>query len=205
MKKSEEQRTVEHYRQLLTEYGRSYRALNWGSLEGQRLRFQILAGIGDLNGKSVLDVGCGLGDFAGWLREAGTLVEYTGLDITPELVSTAKELHPGFSFLQGDILDRATLASRRFDYVFASGIFATYKEGGARWMESCLRQMWELAGEGIAFNALSSWSDGQEPAEYHADPLETLAFVSSLSRWVVLRHDYHPRDFTVYVLRSKRA
>lgn len=205
MKKSEEQRTAEHYRRLLAEHGRSYRALNWGSLEGQRLRFQTLAGIGDLNGKSVLDVGCGLGDFAGWLREAGTRVEYTGLDITPELVSTARELHPEFSFLQGDILDRATLASRRFDYVFASGIFATYKEGGARWMESCLRRMWELAGEGLAFNALSSWSDAQAPAEYHADPAATLAFVGSLSRWVVLRHDYHPRDFTVYLLRHERA
>ena len=205
MKKSEEQRTAEHYRRLLAEHGRSYKALNWGSREGQRLRFQILTSIGDLNGKTVLDVGCGLGDFAGWLRESGTRAAYTGLDLTSELVRAAKALHPEVTFLQGDILDRATLASRRFDFVFASGIFATYKEGGARWMESCLRRMWDLAGEGLAFNALSSWSEHRDPAEYHADPSATLAFVSGLSPWVVLRHDYHPRDFTVYVLRRKLA
>lgn len=200
----EEKVTAQRYQQLFNEHGISHKTLDWGSQEGQHLRFKILSEIGNLNGKSILDVGCGLGDFHGWLVDHNIKADYTGIDLTPALVEQARKSHPGLTFIQGSILDESVLVRRQFDFVFASGIFATYKVGANSWQEGAVARMWNLATEGVAFNTLSSWASDQDADEYYAEPGEVLNACRKLTRWVVLRHDYHPRDFTVYLLKEQR-
>lgn len=204
MNNKEEQLTAHRYQRLFDEHGQSHKTLNWGSREGQHLRFRILAGIGQLEGKRILDVGCGLGDFAGWLAQNNIRTDYTGLDLTPELVEQARKNYPELKFVQGSILDESMLAGQEFDFVFASGIFATYQIGANLWQEDAVAKMWGMATEGVAFNTLSSWAPDQEASEYYADPAGVLIACRKLTSWVVLRHDYHPRDFTVYLLKEKR-
>ena len=48
--KREESSTANRFSQLFIEHGVSHKSLNWGSREGQQLRFKILAEIGDLEG-----------------------------------------------------------------------------------------------------------------------------------------------------------
>jgi SAM-dependent methyltransferase len=52
-------------------------------------------------GDSVLDVGCASGGFCPEVLKRGA--EYTGLDITPELLSRARKRFPGIFFIEGDI------------------------------------------------------------------------------------------------------
>ena len=87
--------TVDYYRRLIGRYGTDPRALDWGGAQSQRLRFTVLAGVGPLRGASVLDVGCGQGDFYAWLTEAGHGVDYHGIDITPGMVEIARGRFPG--------------------------------------------------------------------------------------------------------------
>ena len=56
-------RNVNLYSRLANEHGFDPRALNWGSRESQNLRFAVFAQVGRLDGASILDVGCGQGDF----------------------------------------------------------------------------------------------------------------------------------------------
>ena len=49
---------------------------------------------GDLQGKSVLDVGCGYGDLIPFLPRC----RYVGVDPDQEVIETARSLHPGFDF-----------------------------------------------------------------------------------------------------------
>ena len=198
-------RTIERYRAQLQMHGNNYRALDWGSREGQLLRFQILCEIGNLAGSRVLDVGCGLGDLAAWLEERNLSVDYTGLELTPELLAEAERLHPSRRFIQGSVLDPDVLAGESFDYVFASGIFYSYPEDGDAWLEAAVTQMWQWARIGLAFNTLSVWAEHPEPGEYYADPARVLTFCHRLSPWVALRHDYHPRDFSIYMRRRSVA
>ncbi len=202
--KNEEILTARLYGELANIHGTSHKTLNWGSREGQYLRFKVLAEIGDLNGKRILDVGCGLGDFAGWLAENNIQVDYTGLDLTVELIERARNRYPESSFFQGSILDQSLFVEQTFDYVFSSGIFATYRHGAEAWLEGAVARMWNLTKEGLAFNSLSDWAEEQEPGEYYASPIEVLSFCKNLSPWVSLRHDYHSRDFTIYVSRMAR-
>lgn len=50
----------------------------------------------------VCDMGCGPGQVARFLREAGA--EAFGLDLSPGMVAEARRLHPGMEFLEGDML-----------------------------------------------------------------------------------------------------
>ncbi len=51
---------------------------------------------------TVCDVGCGPGHVASYLREAG-LTEVRGLDLSAEMVDTARSLNPEIPFEQGDL------------------------------------------------------------------------------------------------------
>ena len=201
----EEQDTIIKYTKLANKYGDSYLSLNWGSREGQHLRFEILSEIDNLNGARILDVGCGLGDFAGYLSNSGISADYTGIDITEDLIEIAKKKHPDFNFLVGSISDESIFSNNQFDYVFASGIFATYANNGDEWLKKCLARMWDIAKKGIAFNTLSAWASDKEEGEYYAEPVWLLNVARELSPWVIMRHDYHPRDVALYITRHKRS
>ena len=198
----EERDTLLHYEDLYALHGDSHDALNWGSQAGQRQRFQVLAGIGALDGKRVLDVGCGLAHFADWIHEQGAAVEYTGLDLVPSLIEGARRRRPELRLLQGSILDPSRLTDEHFDYVFASGIFYTYSDGAQETLQAMVYRMWYLAKCGVAFNALGTHAPDQVPGEYYADPDAVLRFCRRLSPRAQLVIGYHPRDFTVYLHRD---
>jgi SAM-dependent methyltransferase len=201
--RAEEEVTSGMYRKLLDEHGFSFKTLNWGSREGQHLRFSVLAQVADLRGCSVLDVGCGLGDLYGWSKERGLGVVYTGLDLTRELVEQARLRHPEGRFISGSILDEDIFRGEKFDYVLSSGIFYTYRTGAYNWMKSAAGRMWNLCNKGVAFNTLSGWSVEKDGAEFYADPAETVTLCHAFTPWVSMRHDYHPRDFTMYMYRRE--
>ena len=199
---SEEAQTLAQYEGLLVEHGDSFRALNWGSEAGQQRRFEVLANIGEFAGARVLDVGCGLAHFADWLDRHGRGVHYTGLDMAPGLLAAAAARRPELRLVAGSILDQRMLIDEHFDYVFASGIFYTYREGAAAVLERSVRRMWEFALQGVAFNALGTYASDQVPGEYYADPDQVLRFCRTLSPSAQLITGYHPRDFTVYLYRE---
>ncbi|NVL90353.1 MAG: hypothetical protein HWN69_05065, partial [Desulfobacterales bacterium] len=60
--------TIAHYDKLLGIRAKDHEMVGWGSEESQKCRFGVLCQLDDLSGKSVLDVGCGLGDLYGYLR-----------------------------------------------------------------------------------------------------------------------------------------
>lgn len=192
-------RNVALYTRLRGEHGDDVRALNWGSRGSQRRRFQVLAEVGDLDGASLLDVGCGLGDLKSWLAEAGHRVSYTGIDLTGAMVDGARERHPDGDFRLGNLLDDAGIGPDSFDYVLSSGIFYFRQDRPQAFLEAMVARMAQVARLGVSFNTLSAWADRREGDEFQADPLATLDFCRRISRRVVLRHDYHPGDFTVYL------
>lgn len=189
---------IHRYSDLHRKYGNDYRALNWGSKESQQKRFQVLAEIGISSGDSILDVGCGFGDFYDWLNSYFVNITYSGIDITPTMVEAASRRYPGISFQKCDIFDLPI--DRKFDYIVASGIFVYREQDPERYMFETIETMWKLAKKGVAFNSLSCWSENKEENEYYADPLNILSFCKKFTRYIVLRHDYHPGDFTVYML-----
>lgn len=85
------EKNITFYSALVEKYGINVKSLDWGSRESQELRFKILSQLTDLNAKSILDVGCGLGDLYGWLEKNNIKTNYKGIDITPKMIEKAKE------------------------------------------------------------------------------------------------------------------
>jgi SAM-dependent methyltransferase len=190
-----------YYDGLVQRHGYSPYACDYGRIETQALKFEVLSQVADLRGKRILDVGCGFADFADFLDSKFEDITYTGVDISEAMVTTAKMRNPALDIRRLNILEEYPGS---FDFVTANGIF--YLLGSDAWplMQQLVARMFECATEAICFNSLSRWETRIEEGEFHADPAQTIAFCRTLTPWVSLRHDYHPRDFTVYMYRSAR-
>ena len=192
---------IEFYDQNVRKHNNDIKSVAWGSRESQQKRFEILSQIADLEGRSVLDVGCGLGDFYRWLKDRYRDIKYTGVDITPSMVELASKKHPGAKFYILDILESNSVMPA-YDFVFASGIFNRRITKHKHFIKDTIVRMFDLSKQGIAFNIMSTKADFMEKKEYYADPGKMLDFCLGLSRKVALMHNYMPHDFTVFVYKQ---
>ena len=199
----DDQRNIDLYQSLLDKHGETFRALDWGSRESQMKRFEVLAEVGIVEGDSILDVGCGLADFYSWLIEHKPGVEYSGIDITPAMVERVRSRFPSVSVTNATLFD-IDLPAGSFDYLIASGIFFFRREKPEQYLHEAITKMYFASKKGIAFNSLSAWAEKLTEGEFYASPSRVIEFCRTLSPFVVLRHDYHVADFTVYVYRSIR-
>lgn len=196
-------RIANYYQDLVRKYGHDPRACDYGRPQSQELKFRVLSEAMPLNGCSVLDVGCGFADFHRFLRERFGDVWYSGIDVCPAMVEEARRLDPGCEVKLANILDSSI--RERFDLVTANGIFYLLGPQASSTMQDIVRRMYEVAEHAVAFNSLSSWAEEKEASEFYADPAEVLQFCRTLTPWVALRHDYHPRDFTIYMYKTAKA
>lgn len=202
--RKDDERNTLFYTERIKRHGIDVRSLDWGSRESQRLRFSVLAQVGPLNTACILDVGCGMGDFFSWLKEKGVQAQYTGIDITPKMIEIARRQFPDASFEVTSLLEYANNVTQEYDYVIASGIFTHRTTGPVEFLKESARQMYNSCKKGVSFNCLSIWAPLKEQGEFYADPLETVSFCRSITPWVVLRHDYLPHDFTIYMYREQQ-
>ena len=196
-------RIADYYDGLVRKYGHDPRACDYGRVESQKIKFQVLSEVLPLANLSLLDVGCGFADFATFLTGRFPGLQYSGIDLSSAMVKEAQRNHPELDLRVANISDAAL--KRTFDVVTANGIF--YLLGDEAWpmMQRMVERMYALATTAVAFNSLSAWATDQEAGEFYADPLQVVDFCRRLTPRVVLRHDYHPRDFTVYLYKIDRT
>jgi len=182
----------------LRKYGDSPRSLDW-SEQGQLRRFEVLSEIGNLRGRHVLDVGCGLGHLYDFLRDRVGEIHYTGLDMSPRMIHEARRRHPDLSFQVHDAA--TTLLPHGADFVLASGLMNLEIGQNEAAMERLLRNCYSACREGVGVTMLSRWADRFDRNRHYYDPVQILRMARRLTRWVVLRHDYMPHDFALYLYK----
>jgi SAM-dependent methyltransferase len=196
-------RIAAYYEDLVRKYGHDPRACDYGRVESQNIKFRVLSEVMPLANSSLLDVGCGFADFAAFLGWCFSGLRYSGIDLCSAMIDEAQRNHSDLDLRVANISDASF--DRTFDVVTANGIF--YLLGDRAWpmMQQMIERMYALSTSAVAFNSLSAWAKDQEAGEFYADPLETVDFCRRLTPWVVLRHDYHPRDFTVYLYKTDKT
>ena len=192
------------YREQYARHGYAPEALGWTKGK-QPIRFEVLTAPFEVEGKSILDVGCGFGDLNQALRGRARRYRYLGLDVTEELIAEARVRYQGAAirFRTGDFLD-CDLGSR-FDVVVGSGIFNINLDSGRNeaFVEATLARAFALCRDGIAFDFLSDQVDFRHRDTFHSSPTRVLEFAYGLSRNVLLRNDYMPFEFSVFVFKDE--
>lgn len=196
-----------HYTATLREHGTTSRGVDWNDIHSHELRHrQFLRLLEGAHDTSLIDLGCGFGDFLRFLRRAGHRGRFVGYDIAPSMIEKARELHG-----EGD--DRqwrvGSTPSETADFVVASGIFNVKGDiPAASWSSYVLQTIDVLARTGrlgFGFNVLSMSSDPDRRRSdlYYAEPAEMLSHcLSRYGRSVALLQDYGLYEFTVIVRTS---
>jgi SAM-dependent methyltransferase len=166
----------------------------------QRMRFEVFLRVHDVRGCSLLDVGCGVGDFYGRLMGSGVECRYHGVDLAPAMIARARERFPLGMFELRDIV--AQPPPRMFDYTVAFAIHNVRVPNGRTIMEQTLRRQFELASRAAHMSLLT---DRYAGFDAHIQPWraeDILELALSVSPYVALRHDYLPHDFSVTLYRQ---
>lgn len=79
------------YNKALAKYGKSAKALHWRSEQAQQVRFkQIASFLPHTEAYTVVDAGCGFGDFATFLQQYSKMpIQYLGLEYNSALLGHA--------------------------------------------------------------------------------------------------------------------
>ena len=117
------------------------------------------------------------------------------------MIESACKRFPNTNFHIGVVSDFVS-DKKTFDYIVSSGIFYLRENNPEDYMKKTVVTMFNYASKGIVFNNLSSWSEDRDTSEFYAEPSKVLNFCHELTSKVILRHDYHTADFTMYLYKD---
>lgn len=201
--KKDEKNVIDRYSKRYDEFGYSPLSLGWNK-GNQDVRFDILTSQYDFEGKHVLDIGCGFGDLNNTLCRKTKKYYYTGIDLVESLILEAKkqQTNSNVTFFSQNILEFET--DIQFDYAISSGIFNHKLENGDSYLfiENVIKKALLLCKDGIAFDFLSDKVDYQLEHTFHSSPERILSIAYKYSRNIVLRNDYMPFEFSVFIFKD---
>ena len=125
---------------------------------------------------TLLDVGCGSRRLEELFRKRWSYMRYTGIDLRTGT----------------NVLDY----HHKHDVVVGLGVLYKAKNP---W--ELLEHMWSLAGKALVVDSLSTWAKTKNEDELHLEPGDTLEWAGHMTSKVILRHDFQPHRFMLYLYR----
>jgi SAM-dependent methyltransferase len=174
------------YQDAVRRLGAGFEATLWASRDAQRRRFDVIIDLAGLEGRGVLDVGCGPGDLAVRLHERRVAFDrYVGVDALPEMIETARgrrldrcsfEVRDVLTDPKGFRLTGPGADGDAPDVVCVSGTLNTMDEAQARQL---IERAFEASRRAVVFNFLSSrhharWAGRDLTPAHRFDPVRWL-------------------------------
>ena len=194
---------LERYRQRIAQHGPTFASLNSGDENKQALRHQVLASALRGSKPSILEVGCGLGDFYRHLLRRGQDCMYRGYDIVPDYIEECRRNFPEATFEVRNIFVEG------IEGIYDSIVMSQVLNNRYRHSDNLMvmRQALELAFKhtrvSVAVDMLSTYVDFRNPDLYYYAPEEIFRMAKAISPRVVIRHDYRAFEFCVQLLHEE--
>lgn len=193
-----------YYQKLYQQHGASHNAVQHVSKASQQVRFAIFNNFINEH-DSIIDLGCGLGDMLGYLREKGFKGRYLGCDFVPEFINFAKQAYSDdkrAEFIEFDIFKQQL--PNDYDHILISGIFNNKMADNFAFLSHTLEMSFNACRRSVIFNALSDFVEFQDPELFYISPLTLFEHCKKqLTPYVLLKHDYvtkqggFPYEFTM--------
>lgn len=195
---------IDYYNNLYQEHGISPDALGWHK-GNQFLRFEQLTFMWNLHKRSILDVGCGFGDFIKFLKKKGIdEFSYIGVDVMPDFIKEARKIYQteNVSFIHDDFINSQNI--RKVDYAIASGTFNYNMDAsnGYDYIYENMKKMFELSNIAISIDFLSDKVDYTYKHNFNSNPAKILDMAYSLSRRVLLNNSIFPFEFSITIYKN---
>ncbi|WP_395450913.1 class I SAM-dependent methyltransferase [Aminobacter sp. UC22_36] len=193
-----------YYTAKLAQHGATPQGVDWnGELSHHVRHHQFLRLLAPDPAASVLDLGCGYGDFLVFLRQSGHNGQFIGYDVSSAMIAEAERLH---GIGEDRLWHVGAEPTEPADYATASGILNVKGEIPTAEWDAYVRDTMLLLGRssrrGFAANMLSLSSDPEKRRSnlHYVDPTEMLRFcMQHFGRSVALLQDYGLYEFTIIV------
>ncbi|SFR58601.1 class I SAM-dependent methyltransferase [Anaeromicropila populeti] len=195
---------VKRYSQRYEKLGVVPQALGWGCKEDQLERFQVITKYNDLSNQTILDIGCGFGDFYVYLKEKQIPCTYIGIDIIPQFISHCKEQFPEAEFYDKNILlDFEDIPEA--DYVISLGTlnYKLTEIDNIVYTDIFMEKAFQKARQKLILDFLSTRLTKDYPREdfvYYHEPKEILDMAFSFTENVELIHNYGSNQHKQYMV-----
>lgn len=202
---------ITHYEQCLERNGENHLGMDWPNLiDLQRRLAVMLEVVRQVDGQvpHLLDLGCGVGLLLDYIKDHSLECNYsyTGLDLSPSMITAARKRHAEAEFIIQDILTQP-LHDLTYDYIVMNGVLTEKVSLSQDEMESYAKRIvtaaFRAASKGIAFNVMSSHVDWKRDDLFHWPLDDAVDFmVKNCSRNILIRMDYGLYEYTVYLYKE---
>lgn len=197
---------VGRYSSRFNQLGKDVKTLGWGSKQQQVFRFLQALRVLDFSGKSVLDIGCGFGDFLSVCVDNNLEISnYEGWDINPDLIRAAQEQHTMASFSVVDIskLNNVLVVAEVGLMLGVLNLNFKDKYDNLLFSKMMIKKAFNSVSESLVVDFLSSHKSPDYPEEdfvFYHDPAELISYALTLTPSVRLFHDYSPNPQKEFML-----
>lgn len=177
----------------------SWQAACWFSEEDQYVRFSIVNGIINAPNSSILDVGCGQGDFCTFAQNKNLL--YTGIDVSGLMIEKAKQRFPKANFVQWDFLSLPP--EEKFDYVLALGSFSIKTNDQYEYIESAIKKCYETCNKAVAITMTVETADVKydDSQIFYYCPKKIFEIATSLTPYLIVNTASLPCELVLFMFK----
>ncbi|MEK9726949.1 MAG: class I SAM-dependent methyltransferase [Candidatus Margulisiibacteriota bacterium] len=189
---------ADYYTQCAETISDDARAMGWSSGFNQRLRFEIINYLVDLDAKDVLDVGCGDGGLFHFCLDRNISINYKGIDLSKGMVQRAQNRYPGISVRECDFFDYQS----HHDVVVASGALSICQNTDPMvFLDLALDKLLNIANEHVLINLLSDQTVIKDDLFNYYSPGDVFNLCLKKTAYITLHHSYLPNDFTLHLVK----
>jgi tRNA G46 methylase TrmB len=194
---------VERYQRRIAEHGPTFASLNSGSEAKQALRHSVHATA--LRGvrPSILEIGCGLGDFYKYLLAQNRDCTYHGFDAVPEYIAECRRIYPQAKFEVRNVFLDGIDGS--YDSIVMSQVLNNryQKSDNMQVMRRALELAFQHTRTSVSVDMLSTYVDFRNPDLFYYEPEEILRIAKAITPRVLIRHDYRAFEFCVQLFHPE--
>ena len=196
-------RVVQRYQQRIAEHGPTFASLNSGSEEKQAIRQWVHASALRGNRPSILEVGCGLGDFYKYLIRHKRDCTYHGYDIVPEYIAECRREYSQTNFEVRNIFVDGI--DGNYDTVVMSQVLNNryQKSDNMQVMQRALELAFQHARISVSVDMLSTYVDFRNPDLFYYSPEDIFRLAKAIAPRVLIRHDYRAFEFCVQLFHAE--
>ena len=187
---------LRRYNERFKKFNLNPKTLGWDKRSNQRYRFQKAIEIVKIKNNSILDLGCGLGDFLTFLNEKNIKYKsFAGVDINSSFIASFFNIFPKNKFFVNDFMSIAKI-NTKYDYIFAFGLInLKYKNlVNFNYLKNFISKSFKITKKALVFDFISSYQVKDNSPEHFIithDPSKVIKFIlSDISSNVSIHHDY---------------